>query len=57
MKNTTMWTLCLRSVFARSTGRMSSIDAPVVPMNEAMTVPNARNVALDRGVHLRSPAR
>ena len=34
---------------------MSSIDAPVVPMNEAMSAPNARNAVFVAGVATRSP--
>ena len=42
MKNTTTCTWCLRLSLARSSGRISSIDAPVVPMKLASTAPMAR---------------
>jgi hypothetical protein len=39
MKNTTTWPLCLRSAFARISGRMRIIAAPVVPRTLAINVP------------------
>lgn len=53
----TVCALRLRSALVLRIGRMSSIAAPVVPMNEAMTAPAARKVVLIRGVARRSPAR
>ena len=53
-------TVCLTRVRSRlvcSSGRISSMDAPVVPMNEAITAPNARKVVLVSGVASRSPRR
>ena len=46
MKKTTTWTLCWRHALARSSGRISSIDAPVVPIQLAITVPTARSAVL-----------
>ena len=37
-----MWTLFVRHAFARMSGRISSIAAPVVPMKLASTVPIRR---------------
>ena len=42
IKNTTTWTLCCRSSFARMTGRIITIDAPVVPMMLARNAPSAK---------------
>src|SRR5207247_1074226 len=36
-------------------GRVSNIDAPVVPMTFERSAPNARNMALTRGVPANSP--
>ena len=48
MKNTKTWILCRRSSLARIMGRISSIDAPVVPIQPASTVPIAsRAVFID----------
>ena len=41
MKNTTMCALRSRGAFARSSGRISSTDAPVVPIKLASTAPIA----------------
>ena len=49
MKKTTVWATCLRSRFVWSSGRMRSIDAPVVPMNDASSAPAAE----ERGVGAR----
>jgi hypothetical protein len=53
---TTVWTRWARSRLVLSSGRMSSIAAPVVPMKDAMTPPMARKIVLLRGVARRSPA-
>ena len=49
MKNTTVWVLWRRPALARSSGRISSIDAPVVPIHDASSVPIARIVVLTPG--------
>ena len=46
MKITTVWATCLRSRLVSSSGRMSSIAAPVVPMKLASTAP----IAHERGI-------
>ncbi len=56
MKKTTVWATCLRSRFVWSSGRMRSIEAPVVPMNDASSAPRPRNAAFVRGVASRSPS-
>ncbi|MNV87569.1 hypothetical protein D3C71_1817030 [compost metagenome] len=55
MKNTTICAVCLRPWFARISGRISSIDAPVVPMKLASTAPTARMPTLSAGVPRRLP--
>ncbi len=50
MKNTNTCALCFRQPFARSIGRTSSIEAPVVPISDASTRPATRNAALRAGV-------
>ena len=57
MKKMITWTLCLRSLFARITGRISSIDAPVVPAQLAIIVPPARNAVLLNGEPRKLPAK
>ena len=49
MKKTTTWALCRRSSLARSSGRISTIEAPVVPITLASTVPMARSAVLTAG--------
>ncbi len=56
MKKTTVWATCFRSRFVCRRGRMSSIEAPVVPTKEARTAPTPRNAAFVRGVASRSPS-
>ncbi len=46
----TMWNALMRILFIRIHGRMSTIEAPVVPMRLAATAPMARNTTLSRGV-------
>jgi hypothetical protein len=55
MKNTTVCTVRSRSRFVCSRGRMSSMEAPVVPTIEASTAPTARKPVLTAGVATRSP--
>ena len=55
MKNTTVCVTRVRSLFVCSSARTSSIEAPVVPTNEASTPPSARNAVLVAGVATRSP--
>jgi hypothetical protein len=50
MKKTTTWVLRTRDSFARSSGRISNTDAPVVPIAFASTAPIASNVVLSSGV-------
>ncbi len=49
MKKTMTCALFFRQAFALSTVRMRIIDAPVVPMNDAITVPMARSATFERG--------
>ena len=49
MKKTKTWILCFRSSLARITGRISSIEAPVVPIQPASTVPMASKVVFIDG--------
>ena len=49
MKNTITWTLCRRSSLARMIGRIITMDAPVVPMRLASTVPIASRTVLAPG--------
>ena len=42
IKNTTMWTVCFLHLFARSSGRINSIEAPVVPIQDASSVPTSK---------------
>ena len=46
MKNTTVCTRCVRCALARSTGRISSMLAPVVPSRFASTAPSASMLVL-----------
>jgi hypothetical protein len=55
MKKTTVWTRYLRSRLVSSSGRMSSMLAPVVPMKLAIRVPTRMKLAFTVGVALRSP--
>ncbi len=48
MKNTTTCTLCARLSLARISGRISSIEAPVVPIKLASTAPIARIAGVER---------
>ena len=51
-----MWALCVRQMLARRTGRMSSIAAPVVPIQLARNVPIASMITLLRVEPLMVPA-
>jgi hypothetical protein len=55
MKKRTVWRTWARSRLVCKTGRIRSIEAPVVPMKDASTDPSARNTVLVRGVATRSP--
>jgi len=55
MKNTTEWTTCRRPAFAVSSGRISSIEAPVVPMKLASDAPSASSAVLTAGVPASAP--
>ena len=57
MKNTTVCTVRVRTLLVRSSGRMNSIEAPVVPTIEAARAPHARNAVFTSGVASRSPSR
>ena len=48
MKNITTCARCRRLSFARRSGRIRSIAAPVVPMMLASTVPRAQNAGVER---------
>ena len=39
IKKTTVCTVCCRHLFARKIGRIRSMEAPVVPIQDASTVP------------------
>lgn len=52
---TTVCTRSLRSLLMLSSGRINSIAAPVVPMNEARPAPMANATVLLRGVARMSP--
>src|SRR5262245_43527475 len=56
MKNTTVWARCRRSELARSRGRMSSIEAPVVPATLASSAPAPRKAVFAAGVERTSPS-
>jgi hypothetical protein len=55
MKKTKVWVLRRRKAFARSTGRISTIEAPVVPMRLAASVPTASSAVLVAGVPTSRP--
>ena len=55
MKKTTVWVTRARSRFVCRRARITSIEAPVVPMKEARTAPVPRNVLFTAGVASRSP--
>jgi hypothetical protein len=48
---------CFLSRFVWRRGRMRSMEAPVVPTNDARAAPSPRNAAFVRGVASRSPSR
>ena len=54
MKKTTVCATCLRSLLVCSSGRMSSIEAPVVPTSDASSAPSAeeRRVRRRRGLEV-----
>ncbi len=49
MKKTT-WNALIRTLFIRIHGRISTIEAPVVPMKLAATAPTARKTTFASGV-------
>ena len=49
MKKTTVCRTCSRSRFVWSKGRISTIDAPVVPIRLARSAPTAEDRGVDRG--------
>ncbi|KZR98473.1 Uncharacterized protein APZ42_006099, partial [Daphnia magna] len=55
MKNTTTCATCLRLSLARMSGRMSNIEAPVVPMKLASTAPMARMAVFSPGLPCKLP--
>ncbi len=55
MKKITMWVRWTREAFARSSGRMSRTEAPVVPIRLASTAPTRRTKVLRSGVPEREP--
>ena len=56
MKKTTVCVTRVRSRFVWSSGRIRSIEAPVVPRKEARTLPAARKAVLTSGVALQVAA-
>ena len=50
MKKTTTWVLRSRGALARSSGRISSTEAPVVPIAFASTAPRPSSAVLSSGV-------
>ena len=50
MKKTIVWATCFRSRLVSSSGRISSMAAPVVPIKLASTAPTARKAVLVRGM-------
>ena len=56
MKKITVCTTWRRSLLVCSSGRISSIEAPVVPMSDATIDPIARNAVFTSGVASRSPS-
>ena len=57
MKKTAVCWACVRSELALSSGRMSTMEAPMVPMKLARTAPVAKKARLVRGVATRLPVR
>ena len=55
MKKTIKCVRFLRRAFARIYGRMSSMDAPVVPIRLAITAPTVRYAVLTNGVPAQEP--
>jgi hypothetical protein len=55
VKNTTVWVTRVRSRLVCRRGRMSSIEAPVVPTKDASRLPRARKAVFTSGVASRSP--
>ena len=57
IKNTTVCTQRERHWFARSSGRIMTMEAPVVPIQEARSVPMSSRIRLVLGVPAKSPSR
>ena len=55
MKKTKVWVLLRRKALARSTGRIITMAAPVVPIRLASTVPMASSATLVPGVPTSDP--
>ena len=55
IKNTTTWATCLRLSLALMSGRIMSMDAPVVPMKLAKNAPIARMAVLRPGLPCKLP--
>ena len=55
MKKTMMWVLRSRGAFARSSGRINSTEAPVVPIAFASTAPRPSSAVLSSGVPESAP--
>ena len=54
-RHTTTWAFRSREALARSSGRISSMLAPVVPMKLAITPPSAMMAVFNSGVPAREP--
>jgi hypothetical protein len=57
MKNTSVWVRRRRQAFARTSGRTSSMAAPVVPATLARPVPAASSSVFEAGVPVNGPSR
>ena len=55
IKNTNIWTFFLRHLLALINGLINNIDAPVVPIHEAIAVPISKNIVLSLGEPTNEP--
>ena len=55
MKKSTVWVTRARSRFVCRRARITSMEAPVVPMSDARAAPVPRNALFTAGVPSRSP--
>ena len=55
IKNTNICTFFFRHLFALINGRISNIDAPVVPIQEAIPVPMSKNITFNLGEPTNDP--